>query len=82
MINSSLLKSTSPTTLPNSFPFLSINMLVGKPLILKVFTNLKPGSNDIVLTVDFDNHIIKIHNFLNYDTNTKQIWNKYEIITK
>ena len=40
----SLAKSTSPITLPNSSPFLSISMLVGRPLSLKVLTNFNWGS--------------------------------------
>ena len=44
LINSSLAKSISPITFPNSLPSLLINMLVGKPLNLNPLTNLNSGS--------------------------------------
>ena len=44
LINSSLAKSISPITFPNSFPSLLINMLVGKPLNLNPLTILNSGS--------------------------------------
>ena len=44
LIKSAFIKSTSPITLPNSLPFLSIKILVGSPLILNCLTSLKSGS--------------------------------------
>ena len=44
LINSSLAKSISPITVPNSLPSLLINMLVGKPLNLNPLTNFNSGS--------------------------------------
>ena len=44
LIKSALTKSTSPMTLPNSSPFLSIKILVGSPRILNCFTNFNFGS--------------------------------------